>query len=94
MSGGKCSWHSLEPTQEAVLWFTELRKTTTETHLQPHIVVEQGIGLALVEKGVQVWLQRVRLQQPGKQVAARKVLWCVGGVFEQEGGFSQQLKSL
>jgi hypothetical protein len=44
------------------------------TNLQALVVIEVCIGLALVLKGVQVRLQRVRLQQLCKQVAICKVL--------------------
>lgn len=44
------------------------------TNLQALVVVEVRIGLALVLEGMQVRLQRVRLQQLCKQVAICKVL--------------------
>jgi hypothetical protein len=44
------------------------------TNLQALVVVKVCIGLALVLEGMQVRLQRVRLQQLCKQVAICKVL--------------------
>lgn len=50
-----------------------------QTDLQAHVVVEVGIGLALILIRGQVWLQGVRSQQLGKQVAAGKVLKAAEG---------------